>query len=163
MSFFLPPYSKKHIIIFGSTLLVLLLGIVSLYNSNLATPSFTVTATTGEEIKEDFKAPLAKAQADRATVAWSQDNFLILDIRAKDVYSAKHIQGSLSAPLAQLKYAALDPETDLVIYSTSDEDITKATAIVKDLGVKHVFTLNDSLDELSKQGYKLASTTVEAQ
>lgn len=164
MHYFLPPYRKSHIITFGGILLFILVSVIWMNNNqseNNNRKIFQVTKVNAAAVKDNFKAPLAKAQAGNYDQAWSHDRFLILDVRPKADYDSLHIKGALSAPLNQLQYAALDPATDLVVYSTNKEDITKAVATLKANKIEHVFTLVDSLENLSKSSYLLLSSEKE--
>lgn len=154
----LPPYSKYHIIVLGLPLLIGLLGLIWLHNSRVQSPGSShtkIVSVDADSLQKDFEDPLAKVQDGQFANVWSYNNFLILDIRPVSAYDTSHIEGSLSAPITQLRYAALDPATKVVVYSSSADDIAQALPILTSKNLDNVYILHDSLDNLAKSGYKI--------
>jgi rhodanese-related sulfurtransferase len=162
MSFFLPPYSQKHIIAFGGTLLALLIGVLLLSgqltaNRNPGTVTQVIPSSPAE-LKQQYAEPLKRLAEGQSSTVWAKEGFLILDVRPLADYDRQHIAGSLSAPLNQLQYTELEPNTELVVFSTASADLDKAVEIFRNKKMEQVRTLQSSLDELQSQGFKLATT-----
>jgi rhodanese-related sulfurtransferase len=163
---FLPPFTKKHIVVFGLlTLLVASLFLLLLKQStnNSNTPTQTVTKTASvESLKQDFKDPLATAQTGAVNTAWIRDDFLILDVRKPERYAAGHIKGSLSAPAAGVEKGIYGSEDEIVVYSDNAQEITQATEALKAMNVKAVHTLNATIDSLRQGDYTIVSSEQES-
>jgi rhodanese-related sulfurtransferase len=157
MSFFRPPYRNIHVLLLTSITLIAYVCVLLFFpfstskNRHMA----TVTPTNGALIKQDFKQPLALAQSGKFDAALIKDKFLMIDIRSSSDYQHAHIEGALSAPVDQLKGASFTLDTNLVVYSTSQADTSKAITILGDQGIPQIRVLSEPLATLSKAGYKI--------
>lgn len=161
MAILLPPYSKNHIIVFGS--LALLAAFAFLFiahgfnQSQQEQIESTVTPVTAQGLKniDDLKEPLNDVQNGMAAVTWASKNFVILDIRPAEEFNKLHLSGSHNAPLEFLKASSLNPDVDMVVYSDNEDNLTKAASILADKGIRDIYLLHESLDQLKSQGYTL--------
>lgn len=166
MAILLPPYSKIHIIVFGS--LALFAGFIFLFilnnqsQTNNTDAKSTIVSVTAKELQEDpeLKDSLKESQQKVADVTWLSKNFVILDIRPESEFNAQHISGSVNAPLEYLAAASLVTDVHMVVYSNNQEDLTKASSILEDKGIKNIYLLNESLDQLKTKGFTLKATEV---
>ena len=163
MANLLPPYTKTHIIIFGSLALLASFTYLFLTTNNFSTsdkptPSHTVTISSTElESNSSLKESLVKVQDGKGTVAWSTDHFVILDIRPEDEFNQQHLTGAQNAPLEFLKAASLNPDVDMVVYSNKQKDLESAAAILTDKNIRDIYLLFDTLEDLRAEGYTLSN------
>ena len=161
MAILLPPYSKNHIIVFGSLALLAafaLLFIASSFNqSRQKQTESTVTPVTAQELKSnnELKEPLEDVQNGMADVTWASKNFVILDIRPAEEFDKLRLSGSHNAPLEFLKASSLNPDVDMVVYSDNEDNLTEPASILADKGIRDIYLLHESLEQLKSQGYTL--------
>ena len=159
MANLLPPYSKLHVIVFGSITLfacLILIFLFSINNKSLLGSNVTFEEAPPQSIRDEFEDQLQMAQDGKFDTVWVNEGFLIIDIRTPEEYAEAHISGALSAPVSQLQYAVFGPETELVVYSHSSDDIQKSLDLLADKEVSFVYTLNEPLEVLESEGYKIS-------
>lgn len=164
MALMLPPYSKKHIILFGSIALlacfILLFMLKYSKLSQVATNNSTVLTVTAKSLKEDpdLKNPLKDAQSGLSDVTWSSKGFVILDIRPEVEFNNLHLTGSINAPLDFLSAASFNPDVNMVVYGDNESNLSKASNILIDKGIRDIYLLHEPLSQLESQGYKVERT-----
>lgn len=156
-----PPFTKLHIIAYGSITLalgfVILLGVIPKLRQGQEALTAVATATPAS-LQQDYNKPLATVQNNQFAKAWKEDGFLIFDIRPAVEFEVIHITGSRNAPIEFLAASSFDTDTTTVIYSPNLQDLEKATQILTDKGVKQVVQLHGTIEELRAQGYALKAS-----
>ena len=161
MAILLPPYSKNHIIVFGSLALLAafaLLFLASGFNQSKKKQSESIViSVTAQELKSNdtLKESLDDVQNGLAEVTWASKNFVILDIRPAEEFDKQRLSGSHNAPLEFLRASSLNPDVDMVVYSDNEDDLTEAASILADKGIRDIYLLHESLEQLKSQGYTL--------
>jgi rhodanese-related sulfurtransferase len=163
MASIIPSYFRTKKFILGASALTLLLYLsVVLLISKFGLPSHRATApgvaVNAQQVKQQFATEVQQIQEDRSVSTWLRDDFVVLDIRSTEDYSHKHIRGAINSPIEYLDKATLDSDVDMVIFSHNPADLVKARQILADKHIRSVYVLNDSWDELTKAGYKLAGS-----
>lgn len=160
MASLLPPYSKKHILIFGSVTLMLSFGLVYLLSLNLAPAKESKTSIVmadSQKLQEDFDQAFEELEKDNAHAALVVHNLFILDIRPEDEFKKAHITGAKNIHPADLKGALFAEDVNLVIYGKSAEDLEAARENLAEQKTATIQILSDDLSSLESQGYPITS------
>ena len=165
MGVLLPPYSKTHILVFGSVLLLVGLALLVVLNQGLnvnqqSIPQFNTQSSqiTATEVKNEYKEQVEQVQSGAFAHACLKGNFVIIDVRPQEEYDAGHIAGAINSPLVDLPNVNFDRDVDIVVYSDDQDEISKATQILSNLKMRYVHQLHDTIDGLKSHDYEIIQT-----
>jgi hypothetical protein len=164
MDLFLPPYTKTKKFILGAAALTLTLYLsVLLLASGVGFRSTTpksaavtkASVISAKSLKSDYSDSFTVAQKGKFDVAWYKSGLVMIDVRPREAYITGHVTGALSTPLSQLEYSVFTPDTKLVVYGSSMDDINAAFPVLQRYELTSVQYLTTPLDDLEKDGVKL--------
>ena len=105
-------------------------------------------------IDVDELGPIVENRLDHVFVddlaGWiieGRKDFVVVDIRKPDEYSAYHIPGAVNVPLSQLGRSNITAQPKIVVYSSGGIHAAQAWFFLKALGHKGSYTLFGGLEE----------------
>lgn len=121
---------NTFLIIVDAILLAIILAFAAVWGWN----KIQAKSIGGELSNDDFKAGMRKAQ--------------IIDLREKEAFKRKHIDGARNLPYSMLKYQFGELRSDLPVYLYSDsQTITlRAARVLKKKGFTNIKWLKDGFD-----------------
>lgn len=121
---------NTFLIIVDAILLAIILAFAAVWGWN----KIQAKSIGGELSNDDFKAGMRKAQ--------------IIDLREKEAFKRKHIDGARNLPYSILKYQFGELRSDLPVYLYSDsQTITlRAARVLKKKGFTNIKWLKDGFD-----------------
>lgn len=121
---------NTFLIIVDAILLAIILAFAAVWGWN----KIQAKSIGGELSNDDFKAGMRKAQ--------------IIDLREKEAFKRKHIDGARNLPYSMLKYQFGELRSDLPVYLYSDsQTITlRAARVLKKKGFANIKWLKDGFD-----------------
>lgn len=121
---------NTFLIIVDAILLAIILAFTAVWGWN----KIQAKSIGGELSNDDFKAGMRKAQ--------------IIDLREKEAFKRKHIDGARNLPYSMLKYQFGEMRSDLPVYLYSDsQTITlRAARVLKKKGFTNIKWLKDGFD-----------------
>lgn len=121
---------NTFLIIVDAILLAIILAFAAVWGWN----KIQAKSIGGELSNDDFKAGMRKAQ--------------IIDLREKEAFKRKHIDGARNLPYSMLKYQFGEMRSDLPVYLYSDsQTITlRAARVLKKKGFTNIKWLKDGFD-----------------
>ncbi|CCI86132.1 rhodanese-like domain-containing protein [Lactobacillus gigeriorum] len=121
---------NTFLIIVDAILLAIILAFAAVWGWN----KIQAKSIGGELSNDDFKTGMRKAQ--------------IIDLREKEAFKRKHIDGARNLPYSMLKYQFGELRSDLPVYLYSDsQTITlRAARVLKKKGFANIKWLKDGFD-----------------
>jgi rhodanese-related sulfurtransferase len=112
-----------------------------------------ISTVTASQLKEDFSVPLTDTQNNLVSKAWGGEKFMIIDVRSVPDYTEWHIKGAINSPANFVSQGIYGADSSLVVYSPHNSETDTAKAALAKQGVKNIYVLNASLEELKAEGY----------
>ena len=84
-----------------------------------------------------------------------EDNFTLVDVRAKAEFEENHIKGAINIETADLRtdYKALDSEKPTILVCSSGNRSSLGTSILAQMGFKHLVNVSGGMSGYSAAGY----------
>lgn len=166
MQAILPPYSKSHIIVYGTLTLIMSVGLLTMLAEHSSVKKFPnsqsrVIEASAQELRQDFAEPLEQIAQGNQTNTWVEDKFVIIDVRPQSEFDEQHIAGAVNVPVANIAQSMFDPSVEMVVYSDDQQEINQALAELANHQIVSLRPLHEPLGLLEQNGYALASTNAD--
>ena len=97
----------------------------------------------------------------KSRLDWGEPALTIVDVRDREEFNQRHIQGAISMPLPSLvdrAQSSLLPTRDLYIYGGTDEETAEAATLLRTAGYKNVSELRGGAAAWKAVGFPVEST-----
>lgn len=97
----------------------------------------------------------------KSRLDWGEPALTIVDVRDREEFNQRHIQGAISMPLPNLVDRALSsllPTRDLYIYGGTDEETAEAATLLRTAGYQNVSELRGGAAAWKAVGFPVEST-----
>lgn len=162
MAFFLPPYTKLHIIVLGGVALAIastLLLLLTLNTHESHTPATNYTSASQLQDDPQSAEALKHIQQHDSTGALYDYGIMLFDIRSNEAFLTSHIAGARSVPVDGLNHVTIPSDVTVVLYSDSQEELKKGSEILSNFDIKEILLLQSTINDLRDEGLEISEGT----